>query len=510
MTEATPGAGAQVLAGDAHDDALVAQVHPLGWKNPTPKGRYHLVVIGAGTGGLVTAAAAAGLGARVALIERHLMGGDCLNVGCVPSKALISAARAWNGARGARERFGGPTVSGPGDVSGAMARMRRLRAGISPVDGAARFRDLGVDVFLGEGRFTSPSTISVGSDTLRFRRAVIATGARPLVPPIPGLAESGCLTNENIFTVTRLPARLAVIGGGPVGCELAQAFRRFGAAVTVITDADYLLPRDDVEASMMVAAQFVEEGIRILTGAEVQRVSREGEGRRLEVSRAGGVETLRVDQILVAAGRQPNVEGLGLEAAGVAYTPAGVTVDDRLRTANPAVYTVGDISSRYRFTHAADFQARLVVQNALFFGRARAGRLVIPWCTYTAPEVAQAGLTEAGAAGQGVPVEVVRVGAEHLDRAILEGEDRGFAKFVLAKGSDRILGATIVGADAGDLIGEVALAMTNDLGLGAIGRTIHPYPTRGEILRKAADQWRRGMLTPFVRRVFATWFRVFR
>lgn len=501
---------AQLLSGDLHDDALTAQVHPRDWRNPIPKDRYHLVVIGAGTGGLVTAAAAAGLGAKVALVERHLMGGDCLNVGCVPSKAVISAARAWHGAREAAARFGGPVVSGPGDFAAAMERMRRLRAGLSPIDGAARFRALGVDVFLGEGRFTGRDTVAVGDHVLRFRRAVIATGARAGVPPIPGLAEAGFLTNETVFTLTTLPRRLAVIGAGPIGCELAQAFRRFGAEVTLIDAAPRLLPRDDEDAAALLADQLVSEGIHLVTSARVLGVARVGDWRELSLEHPSGPLRLAVDEVLVAAGRRPNLEGLGLDQAGIAATPTGITVDDRLRTTNPAVYAVGDVCSRFQFTHSADFQARLVVQNALFFGRARASRLVTPWCSYTSPEVAQVGLTAAEATAQGVAHDVVRVGVEHLDRAVLEDETRGFAKFVLARGSDRILGATIVGADAGDLIGEVTLAMTSGLGLGAIGRTMHPYPTRGEILRKAADAWRRGKLTPTVRRLFSTWFRIFR
>ena len=501
---------AQLLSGDLHDDALTAQVHPRDWRNPTPKDRYHLVVIGAGTGGLVTAAAAAGLGAKVALVERHLMGGDCLNVGCVPSKAVISAARAWHGAREAAARFGGPAVSGPGDFAAAMERMRRLRAGLSPIDGAARFRALGVDVFLGEGRFTGRDTVAVGDHVLRFRRAVIATGARAGVPPIPGLAEAGFLTNETVFTLTTLPRRLAVIGGGPIGCELAQAFRRFGAEVTLVDAAPRLLPRDDEDAAALLADQLVSEGIHLVTSARVLGVARVGDWRELSLGHPSGPLRLAVDEVLVAAGRRPNLEGLGLDQAGIAATPTGITVDDRLRTTNPAVYAVGDVCSRFQFTHSADFQARLVVQNALFFGRARASRLVTPWCSYTSPEVAQVGLTAAEATAQGVAHDVVQVGVEHLDRAVLEDETRGFAKVVLARGSDRILGATIVGADAGDLIGEVTLAMTSGLGLGAIGRTMHPYPTRGEILRKAADAWRRGKLTPTVRRLFSTWFRIFR
>ncbi len=493
---------AAMIAGDPDDDALVRQVHPPDWVNPVARGRYHLVVVGAGTGGLVTAAAAAGLGARVALVERDLMGGDCLNVGCVPSKALLSAARSWQGAARSAERFGGPRVSGPGDFGQAMTRMRQLRARLSPIDGAARFRELGVDVFFGSGRFVGPNALEVGGQRLAFRRGVIATGARPAVPPIPGLAESGYLTNETVFTLTECPRRLVVIGAGPIGCELAQAFRRFGAAVTMVTRDDRILPKDDPKAAAIIRHQLEAEGIAIITGVAIERIERQG-GTTVIRTTAGSFEA---DRLLVAAGRVPNVEDLGLKQAGVRFDARGVTVDDRLRTSNSAIYAVGDVSSPYQFTHAADFQARLVVQNALFFGRSRASALVVPWCTYTSPELAHVGQTEAQATAAGRPVDIVEVGFEHLDRAVLDGEDIGILKIVLARGTDRILGATLVADHAGDMIGEIAVAMTNRLGLGAIGRTMHPYPTQGEVFRKAADQWRRRKLTPAVQSLFKRWF----
>ena len=323
------------------------------------------------------------------------MGGDCLNVGCVPSKALIGAARSWQAARTSADAFGGPASTGAGRFAAAMERMRRLRAGISPVDGAPRFRELGVDVFFGEGRFTSREALAVDGRALPFRRAVIATGSRPARPPIPGLDATGYLTNETIFALSELPARLLVLGAGPVGCEMAQAFARFGSRVTLLEQADQILPREDADAARLVERAMASHGVRVLR--RVQRAPRGARGgvRVLHVQRDGRAEAIEGEQLLVAVGRTPNVEGLGLEAAGVSYDARGIAVDDRLRTTNPRIFAVGDVASRYRFTHAADAQARLVVANALFFGLGggKASRLVIPGSTYTSPEVAHVGLT---------------------------------------------------------------------------------------------------------------------
>jgi pyruvate/2-oxoglutarate dehydrogenase complex dihydrolipoamide dehydrogenase (E3) component len=495
---------------DRFNQELVANVRPDDWVNPEPQGRYHLVVIGAGTGGLVTAAIAAGLGARVALVERHLMGGDCLNVGCVPSKGMISAARSWQAARESGGRFGGPAVTGGGQFAVAMERMRRLRAGLSRIDGAARFRDLGVDVFLGEGRFTSRDSVTVDGRVLRFWRAVIATGARAAVPPIPGLAEAGYLTNETVFNLTELPRRLLVLGAGPVGCEMAQAFARFGAEVTLLDQGERILPRDDADAAAIVERAMTTHGIRLLHRCRVVRAERQGEVRVLAVERDGRAETLEGDQLLAAVGRVPNVEGLGLEAAGVAFDQRGVAVNDRLRTTNPRIFAVGDVGSRFRFTHAADAQARLVVANALFFGigGGKASRLVIPWVTYTSPEVAHVGWSQRDAMAPGVEVETITVLLHEVDRAVLEGQDEGFLRVHLRRGSDRIVGATLVAEHAGDMIGEIVLAMTAGLGLGKIGATVHPYPTQSEVFRKAADAWRRTQLTPRARSAFRAFFRL--
>lgn len=497
-----------VLPPDEHNRRLVDNVHPPGWANPSPRERYHLVVLGAGTGGLVTAAIGAALGARVALVERHLMGGDCLNVGCVPSKAIIRAARAWADARAAHERFGGPECrDGGGDFARVMERMRRLRADLSPVDSAERFRDLGVDVFLGEGRFTGADTLVVGAAELRFRRAVIATGGRAAVPDVPGLAEAGYYTNETIFTLTALPRRLAVIGAGPIGCELAQSFARFGSRVTVLDVSPRVLPNDDPDAGVIVRQALERDGVTFTLGATLAAVERRGEARVVRL--AGGAE-VEADAILVATGRAANVEGMGFEAAGVRYTPRGIEVDDRLRTSNPRVYAVGDVASKHRFTHAADALARIAVPNALFGGRGKASQLVIPWATYTSPEVAHVGITAAEAAERGAAVETITIPLAEVDRARLDDATEGFFRVHLERGSDTILGATLVAEHAGDVITQVTQAMTHKLGLAALGSAIYPYPTQAEALRKAADAWRRRKLTPTAKRAFGAFFRVVR
>jgi pyruvate/2-oxoglutarate dehydrogenase complex dihydrolipoamide dehydrogenase (E3) component len=495
-----------ILPDDEHNRLLVSNVHPGDWTNPEPASRYNLVVIGAGTAGLVTAAGAAGLGARVALIERELMGGDCLNVGCVPSKALLRAARAYADVRDAGA-YGVEVPEGARvNFPAVMERMRRLRARISRTDSARRFRELGVDVFLGSGRFTGPETVEVAGKTLRFRKAVIATGARAAALPIPGLAEAGYSTNETVFSLTALPARLAVIGAGPIGCELAQAFARFGARVSLLEVLPQILIKEDRDAAARVERALVRDGVELVVGCAVRRVERDGGEKVLHVERDGEVRRLRVDEILVGVGRVPNVEGLDLEAVGVAHDrTTGVKVDDRLRTTNPRIFAAGDICSAYKFTHNSDFQARLVIQNALVLGRARASALTIPWCTYTDPEIAHVGLYEREAKERGLAVKTFVQELEDVDRAVLDGEPEGFVKVHVREGSDRILGATIVARHAGELLPELTLAMVNGIGLGKIARTIHCYPTQAEAIRKLGDAYHRTRLTPVVKKLFARW-----
>ncbi len=491
---------------DEHNRQLEANVHPPDWVNPTPSGRYNLVVIGAGTAGLVTAAGAAGLGAKVALIERHLMGGDCLNVGCVPSKGIIRAARAAAAVREAGE-FGVRVPDGVQvDFAAAMDRMRRLRAGIAPVDSAARFRDLGVDVFLGDGQFINDHTVQVGDTKLTFKKAVIATGARAAAPPIPGLDEVDYLTNETLFSLTELPHKLAVLGAGPIGCEMAQTFARFGSEVHLIEAAHGVLPREDPDAAAVVEASLRRDGVNLLCCGKKTTFSPAEEGVRVTLTSHERAYDLVVDKLLVSVGRAPNVDGMGLETAGVKFdSRKGVEVNDNLRTTNPRIYAAGDVCSKYQFTHAADFMARIVIQNALFFGHAKTSHLTIPWCTYTSPELAHVGINERDAKDAGVAIDTYVQPFEDVDRAILDGETEGFVKVHVEQGTDQILGATIVATHAGDLIGELSLAMTHGLGLKKLGSAIHPYPTQADAIRKLGDQYNRTRLTPTVKGLMARW-----
>ncbi len=492
-----------MLPGDKHDQRLVERVHPPEWVNPEPKARYHLLVIGAGTAGLVSAAGAAGLGAKVALVERQFMGGDCLNVGCVPSKALLRAAHVAAEVRRAAE-FGVETA---GDVlvnfPAVMERMRRLRADISPNDSAQRFRDLGVDVFFGHAHFVGTDRVAVGEKVLHFRRAIIGTGTRPAVPSIPGLSEAGYLTNESVFSLASLPSRLAVIGAGPIGCELAQAFARFGSRVTLMGNHDQILPREDADAAALVVAQLRRDGVELLLDCQVVRV----DSKSLTVRQREQTRLIEAEAILVAAGRTPNVESLGLDAAQVRFDAKGVEVSDRLQTSNGRIFAAGDICSRFKFTHAADVYARIAVQNALFHGRAKASALVIPWCTYTDPEIAHVGLSEKDARTQSIAIQTYVQEFRHVDRAILDGETDGFVKIHVAAGSDKIVGATIVGQHAGEMIATVSLAMTAKIGLKTLAKTIVPYPTHGEALKKIGDAHNRTRLTPAVKWLFDLWFR---
>lgn len=489
---------------------LTDNVRPPDWRNPTPRDRYDLVVIGAGTGGLVSAAIGAAVGARVALVERRRMGGDCLNFGCVPSKGLLRAARSWAAARDSRERFGGPAVSGPGDFATAMARMREIRAGISDVDSAERFAGLGVDVFFGEGRFDSKRSLVVdGRDRLEFRRAIIATGGRPAVPELPGLEGSGFLTNESVFEIDGRPERLLVLGAGPIGCELSQAFARLGSRVVLLDRNERILVREEPDAADLVLHALERDGVEFLGGADVTRVEGADGRTVLHYETTGGSARVEGDALLVAVGRVPNLD-LDLARAGVDHDRDGVTTDDRLRTSNRRVYAVGDVASPFKFTHAADAQARLAVRNALFFGRGRVSRLVIPWATYTSPELARVGLSPDEARDKGVEVESVTVPLAEVDRARLDGATDGFLRIHLRQGSDEIVGATIVSPHAGELISQVTLAMTRGVGLKEFSDVVFPYPTTAEALRKAADQRRRDELTPVVERAFGVLFRIWR
>ncbi len=486
---------------DLHNTRLLESVHPPTWTNPNPSGRYNMVVIGAGTAGLVTAAGAAGMGAKVALIERRLLGGDCLNFGCVPSKALIRSAHAAADVKGAAE-FGVSVPNGSRvEFELVMERMRRLRAEIAPHDSAERFRSLGIDVFIGDAKFTGVDTIEVAGQTLHFARACIATGARASVPPIPGLKEVGGLTNETVFSLTELPRRLAVIGAGPIGCELAQSFARFGSEVYLIEAAHGVMPNEDPDAAEIVKQSLLRDGIRLMCCGKNLKIARGDVGKRLTVDSHGEGYDLSVDEILIGVGRAPNVENMGLEAAGVEWDKTGVKVNDFLQTTNRRIYAAGDVCSKYKFTHAADAMARIVIQNALFFGRSKASRLVMPWCTFTDPEIAHVGMYEKDAKEKNIPTNTITVELGKVDRAILDGED-GLLKVLLRKGSDEILGATLVSKHAGETISELTTAITHGIGLRKLASVIHPYPTQAEVIKRAADAYNRTRLTPGVMKLF--------
>ncbi|WP_026732150.1 mercuric reductase [Fischerella sp. PCC 9605] len=492
---------------DEYNQTLVSYVHPPDWVNPKPAHCYDLVVIGAGTAGLVVAAGAAGLGLglKVALIEKHLMGGDCLNVGCVPSKCVIRSSRVvgemWNA-----KDFG---VHVPQNIEvdfpAVMARMRRLRAGISHHDSAKRFQKLGVDVFLGSANFASNNIVVVGDKTLRFKKAVIATGARAARLSIPGIEEAGYLTNETVFSLTQRPQRLAVIGGGPIGCELAQAFRRLGCEVVLFHRGSHILNKEDADAAEIIQNVFIKEGIRLILGCQMQRVENNIKGKTLYFSCNGQEDSVTVDEILAGAGRVPNVEGLNLEAVGVEYDQQqGVRVNDYLQTSNPKIYAAGDICMNWKFTHAADAAARIVIKNTLFspfgLGRYKLSSLIMPWVTYTDPEIAHVGMYDREAQQKGIDFNTIKIPFSSVDRAIADGEEEGFVKILHKKGSDEILGTTIVASHAGEMISEVTTAIVNKIGLSKLSSVIHPYPTQAEGIKKAADAYRRTLLTPNTKR----------
>lgn len=490
----------------ASEQAWLAQVRPDGWPEPA-SGSFDLVVIGGGTAGLVTAMGAAGLGARVALVERHRLGGDCLNTGCVPSKALLASAAVIRHARQAA-RFGVRVASVEPEFPAVMARLRAVRADLARHDAAARLASAGVRVMFGDGRFASPDTLQVGAATLRFRRAVIATGTSPVVPPVPGLAELGPLTTDTLFDLQTCPARLLIIGAGPVGCEMAQAFAAFGSAVTLVEAASQVLPREDPDAASTLAARLVAEGVTLALGASLTQASRDGGTDTCHVRWThDGQETVWTGEaVLVAAGRVANLDSLGLSAAGVTVDDAGLRVDARLRTSNRRIFAAGDVASPWRFTHAADATARLVVQNALFFGRRSVGQLVVPRCTWTDPEVAHVGAGPEEAARAGL--SVVTVPMADVDRAVLDEATAGFVRLYHRRG--RVTGATLVGRHAGELVTLMTHHIQRGGTLADLSGTLAPYPAYADALRKCGDAWQRTRLTPGVRRMFARYLAVWR
>jgi pyruvate/2-oxoglutarate dehydrogenase complex dihydrolipoamide dehydrogenase (E3) component len=468
------------------DDELCLNGRPPDWRNPIPREPYHLVVIGAGPAGLVAARAAAALGARVALVEKHLMGGLSLNYGCIPSQALIRTSRLYAEMRNA-EAYGARSPPVEVDFALAMARMRRIRARAGRVDSAARIAAAGIDLFFGTASFVGPDVIDVDGLRLRFRKALIATGSRSLLPSIPGLDAAGYLTNETLFDLTTLPKSLLVIGGGPVGCQVAQALCRFGCRVVIAHAEPLFLPKEERDAAQLLAEALARDGVEIHLNTTAINVRVELGKKVVETLNDGNVAMIKVDEILTGIGRVPALSGLNLEAAGVRYDAnEGVAVDDFLRTSNRRVFAAGDICLEHQYTDTAEASARIVVRNALCFGRERLSALKIPWCTYTDPEIAHVGLYVRQARARGIPVKTFAVPMHDVDRAITDGEESGYVKIHVREGSDEILGATIVARHAGEMINDLSLALVADIGLGTIARVMHAYPTQAEGIKKAA------------------------
>lgn len=462
-----------------------------------------LCVIGAGSGGLSVAAAAAAFGVKVVLIERGEMGGDCLNSGCVPSKALIAAAHHVHAARQA-SRFGVDIGSVTVDFARVHAHIHDVIATIAPVDSQERFEGLGVTVLRQAAKFVAPDRVAAGADEVAARRFIIATGSRAAIPPIPGLADVPFLTNESLFELTELPKRLIVLGGGAIGCEMAQAFRRLGSEVVAVEMARPLA-KDDEEGAQVVVEAMREEGVEFLIGARASAVAKTTEGISLTVTKADGqTAELSATHLLVAAGRKTVVDGLDLEAGGIAYTPRGITVDAGLRSvSNRKVYAVGDVAGGLQFTHAANYHAGLVIRNALFRLPVKVDPTAIPWATYTDPELAQVGLTEDAARQRFGDIKVLKAEFHHNDRAIAERDERGFIK-VVTRRNGRLLGATIVGKGAGDLAGHWQFALNRGAKMSAFANTIYPYPTRAEASRRAAiSYFASSLASPWPRRLIS-------
>ncbi len=497
---------ASVPALSPEDAERLGNVSPVGWRSPKPLPVYHLLVIGAGPAGLVAARAAAALGAHVALIERHQIGGDCLNDGCIPSKSLIRTGRLLADMRNAVNFGALPPVEPGFDFKAAMLRMRRITARVSRSDSAMNLARDGIHLFFGTARFTGADTVDVDGLSFRFKKALIATGSRSMLPDIPGLVEAGFLTNETVFDLQVQPRSLLVIGGGPLGCELAQVFARFGSRTLISHSEALFLPQEERDAAQMVSDALARDGVEIHLNSTATKVWMEGGQKVVELLNDGNTATTRVDAILTGIGRVPAVQGLNLEAAGVAYdADAGVHVDDCLRTSNPRIFAAGDVCLAHQFTNTAAASARIVVRNALFLGRQRMSALTIPWCTYTDPEVAHVGMYVKEARQRRIPVKTFTIPMHDVDRAIADGEEDGFVKIHVREGSDKILGATIVARHAGEMINSISLAMVAGIGLRELAKVVQAYPTQGAAIRQAADAYVRTRLTPVIFKLARRW-----
>ena len=498
-----------IVPGDASDEEFLAEVRPRDWTNPEPLERYDLVVLGGGTAGLTAARGASRLGARVALVEERTLGGECLATGCVPSKALLRSARAAASVAGAGS-FGVRVPAGADvDFAAVMKRIRDVRAQISVHDAARKAAEAGIDVFLGHGRFSRRQTVEVEGAALRFRRAIIAVGSRPAPPRIEGLELVGWYDSDTVWGLAELPPRLAVVGGGPVGCELAQAFARLGSRVTVIHAHSHLLPADDPDAAKLIEKALRRDGVALHLDSRVARVTREGRDIRMHAESPSGEHTVEADAVLVGVGRVANVDDLGLTEAGVRASASRIYVDDFLRTDNRSVFAAGDCCMRLKFTHAAGASAGIAVRNALFLGRRRLGSLRIPWCTFTDPEVAHVGMTAAEASSAGLDLDTYTVSFADIDRALTDGEAEGFCRIQTRRGRGDIVCATIVGTNAGEIIAEIATAMRAGLRLDQLTEIVRPYPTLSESVGKCAAEyaWRRAESITGITRRWLDWTR---
>jgi pyruvate/2-oxoglutarate dehydrogenase complex dihydrolipoamide dehydrogenase (E3) component len=469
------------------DHAPADDLQPGARRNPRPADQYDLVVVGGGYAGILTALEAARAGAKAALVERNRLGGVCLNAGCISSKALIRTSRLYTDMRNARN-YGGQA---PGDIrvdfAAAMERVRRVRSRAGRRWSAGELSASGIDVFSGEARFTGPDAVTAAGQILRFRRALIAAGARPLIPQIPGLAEAGYLTNETIFELNECPPRLLVIGGGPFGCELSQAFCRLGSQVMLVQDEPLFLSQEERDAAQILSDALAADGIDIHLNTQSVRVRMKGAQKAVDLLSDDNKTTVMADAILVAAGRAPNVEGMNLEAAGVECDAvSGIRINDFLQTSNRKIYAAGDVCLEHKFAHIEGASAHIVTQNALFGGREKLSALTIPWCTYTDPEIAHIGMYVRAAREKNIPVKTITVPMHEIDRALADGEEVGFVKIHIKEGTDRILGATVVARHAGEMISDISLAMTAGIGLRCMARVSHPYPTQAAAIKLAA------------------------
>ena len=490
------------MTGLDHAATVQAQLAPdnapaAPWINPKPKNRYHLLIVGAGIAGLAAARGAAALGATVALIERFPIDGDRLNSGPVlSSKAFIRTSRLYAEMRNAM-RYGARTPDNVDvDFPAAMERVRRLRSHIDSGNTVRRLSAAGVDVFFGAAEFAASDTLVVEGQALHFRKALIATGARPSASLIPGLEEAGYFTSENIFDLNELPRRLLVIGGGPIGCELAQAFRRMGAQTTIVEEKPCFLGAEERDAAQILSDAFARDGIKVRLNTSAVAVRIQDGQKFVDLVSDDYRNAVATDAILTGIGRTPNVEGMNLEAAGVRFdTEIGIHVDDFMCTSNPNIFAAGDVCLQEKYSNSARASARIVVQNALLRRRERFGALVIPRCIYTDPEIAHVGIYVREANRQQIPVKTFTVPMHEIDRAVTDSEDEGFVKIHVREGTDQILGATIVATHAGDMINEITLAMVAGIGLRTLSRVIHAYPTQAEAIRNAADAYFRSRLT---------------